>query len=49
MLQQQHLSAVYACLFNTLQLPYTSAGDLIHPQPANAPCRSDKETLGKGM
>jgi len=45
MLQQQPLSAVHACLFNILQLPYISAGGLIHPQPANAPWRSDKEPL----
>jgi hypothetical protein len=45
MLQQQPPLAVNAYLFNILQLPYISAGGLIHPQTANAPCRSDKEPL----
>ena len=45
MVQQQPLSAVHACIFHTLQLPNISAGGLIRPKPANAPCRSDKEPL----
>jgi len=36
------LSTIRDCLFNTLQLPSTSGGRLLHLQPDDAPCNGDR-------